>query len=63
MTEPIYIFWGLVALLALAAVFNHGWHHGRDRHPSTRSTRATHHDPSSPVTVSESNGRRSGTDR
>jgi hypothetical protein len=40
MPEPIYVFWGVVALLALAAVCNQRWHHAGDNNPSTRLTRA-----------------------
>lgn len=41
MSEPIYVFWGLVALLALAAGWNHVWNHARDHDPSSRLGRAT----------------------
>ena len=40
MPEPIYFFWGIVALLALAAGYNQMWHHAGDNNPSTRLTRA-----------------------
>ena len=29
MSESVHIFWGVLALLAVAAAFNHGRHHGR----------------------------------
>ncbi len=38
----VYVFWGVVALLVLAAGLNHGWHHVRDSHLRTRLTRAVH---------------------
>jgi hypothetical protein len=31
--------WAVVALLALAAAYNHRWHHARDSHPATRLSR------------------------
>ncbi len=40
----VYVFWGVVALLALAAGWNHGWHHVRDSHLKARLTRASHRD-------------------
>jgi|tagenome__1003787_1003787.scaffolds.fasta_scaffold20315431_1 hypothetical protein len=33
--------WAVVALLALAAAYNHRWHHARDQHPTARLTRAS----------------------
>jgi hypothetical protein len=41
MPESVYFFWGIVALLALAAGCNHGWHHLRDSHLTARLTRAS----------------------
>jgi hypothetical protein len=43
-TPPIYACWAIVALLALAAGCNHGWHHARHNHPSSRLTRADERD-------------------
>lgn len=43
--ESVYAFcWALVVFLALAAAFNHGWHHARDRHLTTRLARASGRD-------------------
>ena len=39
-TEPIYVFWALIALLALAAGCNHRWHHARHSHLDARLVRA-----------------------
>jgi hypothetical protein len=36
---PFYACWAVVALLAVAAAVNHGWHHGRDHDPTQRLTR------------------------
>jgi hypothetical protein len=44
MPEPVYIFWGIVGFLALAAGWNHGWHHARDNHLTGRLTRASYRD-------------------
>jgi hypothetical protein len=38
--EPIYVFWALIALLALAAGCNHRWHHARHSHLDARLVRA-----------------------
>jgi hypothetical protein len=39
--DPVHVFfWTLVALLTMAAVGNHAWHHARDRHPTERLTRS-----------------------
>jgi hypothetical protein len=40
--ESVYVFWGIVAFLALAAGCNHGWHHLRDSHLTSRLTRVSH---------------------
>lgn len=45
MPEPVYFFWGAVAVLAIAAAVNHGWHHARSGYLHTRLTRlAVRHD-------------------
>jgi len=49
--EPIYFFWGLVVVLALAAAFNHGWHHARDSHLSSRLARVSYRDGRSTVVL------------
>jgi hypothetical protein len=49
MPESIYFFWGLVAFLALAAALNHGWHHARDGHLSSRLARVAYRDGRSTV--------------
>jgi hypothetical protein len=49
--EPIYYFWGLVAVLAVAAALNHGWHHARDAHLSARLARVAYRDGRSTVVV------------
>jgi hypothetical protein len=36
---PIYGCWAVVAVLALAAAYNHRWHHTRDSHPTARLNR------------------------
>jgi hypothetical protein len=41
MSHVSYACWAVVALLALAAGYNHRWHHTRDNHPATRFTRPT----------------------
>jgi hypothetical protein len=41
MPESVYVFWGIVGFLALAAAGNHGWHHLRDSHLTARLTRAS----------------------
>ncbi len=41
MPDWIYACWAVVALLTLAAAYNHRWHHGRDHHPTARLTRAS----------------------
>jgi hypothetical protein len=40
--EPVHVFWGIVAVLALAAACNHGWHHVRHNHLASRLARASH---------------------
>ncbi|HET8664079.1 MAG TPA: hypothetical protein VFM08_07175 [Nocardioides sp.] len=42
--EPVHVFWALVAVSAVAAACNHGWHHMRDRHLHERLTRASYRD-------------------
>jgi hypothetical protein len=51
MPESVYFFWGLVAFLALAAALNHGWHHARDSHLSSRLARVSYRDGRSTVVV------------
>ena len=61
MPEPILACWGIVTLLALAAGYNHRWHHARDRHPSSRLPRAQHRDAGELVSVSDSSRDPDGT--
>ena len=44
MADPVYFFWGLVAVLAVAAALNHGWHHARDSHLTSRLARVAYRD-------------------
>jgi hypothetical protein len=39
--DAVYIFWGIVGLLAVAAGCNHGWHHVREGHLTTRLVRVS----------------------
>ena len=39
--QSVHVFWGVLALLAVAAAFNHGWHHTRHNHVSARLVRAS----------------------
>jgi hypothetical protein len=45
--EPVHVFWVLVGILAVAAGWNHGWHHVRHDHLVTRLTRAARRDGAS----------------
>ena len=45
MVEPVHVFWAIVAILALAAACNHGWHHARHSHLSARLARASYRSP------------------
>ena len=51
MSESVYFFWALVAFLALAAALNHGWHHARDSHLSSRLARVSYRDGRSTMVV------------
>jgi hypothetical protein len=43
--EPVHVFRVLVAVLALAAAVNHGWHHARQQHYlAERLTRVSRRD-------------------
>ena len=53
MPEPVHVFWVIVAVLALAAACNHGWHHARDRHLTARLVRACARDCGAAVLVVE----------
>ena len=55
MTEAILSCWAIVGCLAVAAACNHGWHHVRDRHLTTRLQRASGRHPA-PVPVHEERG-------
>ena len=44
MPDSVYIFWGIVGFLALAAWCNHGVHHARDNHLTMRLMRASYRD-------------------
>jgi hypothetical protein len=52
--EPVDVFWGIVAVLAVAAAWNHGWHHARPSYLSTRLARAAHRDGGAPRRADES---------
>jgi hypothetical protein len=61
--ESVYVFWVIVAVLALAAAVNHCWHHPRGGYLPTRLDRvAVRHDghlirvpsPSSPEDLEDS---------
>jgi hypothetical protein len=39
--DAVHTFWVIVGLLAVAAGCNHGWHHVRDSHLTTRLMRAS----------------------
>ncbi|HEY3528318.1 MAG TPA: hypothetical protein VGK78_04150 [Nocardioides sp.] len=53
MVEPVHVFWGLVAILAMAAACNHGWHHTRQNHLASRLARASYAHAVQPLVVSE----------
>jgi hypothetical protein len=40
--ESVYVFWVVVAILAAAAGWNHGWHHLRRTHLTARLSRASY---------------------
>ena len=63
MPESIHVFWALVAVLAVAAGCNHGWHHLRGRHLSSRLTRATYRYVDARVLVVEPGGRVADSER
>jgi hypothetical protein len=53
-SDPIFVFWGLVAFLCLAAACNHGWHHARDNHLNMRLARVARTDDRTSTHLSES---------
>jgi hypothetical protein len=44
MPDSVYIFWGIVGFLALAAGCNHGRHHAREDHLAMRLMRSSYRD-------------------
>jgi hypothetical protein len=53
MAEPLYYFWGLVVLLAVAAGCNHGLHHVRQAHVAARLSRASRREVAATLVVAE----------
>jgi hypothetical protein len=51
--EAVYIFWGILVLLAMAAGCNHGWHHVRDSHVTERLHRVSSRDRGNGVLVGD----------
>ena len=45
MPDAVSVFWTLLALLAVAAACNHGWHHVRHAHLSSRLERVSRRAP------------------
>jgi hypothetical protein len=43
-SDPIHVFWGLIAILGVAAALNHRWHHARHSTLDARLVRASERD-------------------